>query len=153
MERASDRRTPVLDFLYHCSPAREKANKEQHDGNHQQHVNNRADRVNADKPKQPRDEQNSRNCKKHRFLHLLLKQTTRHIVFFSSKGRDSFFKHLGVHEKGTFHMLDSPAYAFDDHSTTVLAAGMRQSGVAYFVAESLPGLQFAVACKIRPVPR
>jgi hypothetical protein len=47
------------------SPPAHEAHQEQYDGDHEQNPNEVTQRVTADHPKQPKDDQNDRNCFEH----------------------------------------------------------------------------------------
>jgi len=49
------------------APAADHVNQEDNDGDHKENVNEAADRVRANHPKQPQHEQYNENCPKHNF--------------------------------------------------------------------------------------
>ena len=48
--------------LHDRATAAQQAHHEQHEGDHEQHVHKRADRIGADDSEKPRDEQDNREC-------------------------------------------------------------------------------------------
>ena len=64
-----DKRLPSkVGWLDNGPSAADDADEEQHDRNHEQHVNERADGVRAHDAEQPSDEQNYGQCHQHLFL-------------------------------------------------------------------------------------
>src|SRR6266851_6838204 len=53
--------------LHHSAPA-DQPDEEEHDGDHQQHIDEVAQRVAAHEPEQPQYDQNDRNCFQHSAL-------------------------------------------------------------------------------------